>query len=113
MTKKPRAKSARKPPGKYARTKPAARSKTPARAKPKAPASRKPAARSAAKPGKPPATDPLDRLVDAAADALGLPLDPAWRPAVKGNLAVTLQHAALVTAFALPDEAEPAPVFEA
>jgi hypothetical protein len=29
------------------------------------------------------------------------------------NLQVTLRHAALVGEFALPDDAEPAPVFEA
>ena len=34
-------------------------------------------------------------------------------PAVRGNLAVTLRLAALVAAFALPDDAEPAPVFKA
>lgn len=58
-------------------------------------------------------TDPLDDYMDAAARALSLPLEPAWRPAVKANLAVTLRLAALVDEFALPDEAEPAPVFRA
>jgi hypothetical protein len=57
--------------------------------------------------------DPLDDFVDAAARALELPLDPAWRPAVKANLLVTLRQAGLVTEFALPDDAEPAPVFRA
>jgi hypothetical protein len=51
--------------------------------------------------------------VDAAALALGLPIEPPWRPAVKANLQVTLRQAALVTEFPLPDEAEPAPVFGA
>ena len=32
---------------------------------------------------------------------------------MKANLAVTLKHAALVAEFALPDEAEPAPMFRA
>jgi hypothetical protein len=58
-------------------------------------------------------SDSLDNFITAAAAALELPLEPAWRPAVKANLAVTLQHAALVAAFPLGDEAEPAPVFKA
>ena len=55
----------------------------------------------------------LDALVDAAASALALPVDPAWKPAIKANLQVTLRLGALVAEFELPDEAEPAPVFEA
>ena len=58
-------------------------------------------------------SDPLDDFLNAAAQALDLPLEEAWKPAVKANLAVTLQHAALVAEFPLPDEAEPAPVFRA
>ena len=34
-------------------------------------------------------------------------------PAVRGHLQVTLRLGALVAAFALPDDAEPAPVFKA
>ena len=56
---------------------------------------------------------PLDKLVDAMARALGLPLEPEWRPAVKTNLDVTLRLAALFADFPLPDDAEPAPVFVA
>ena len=59
------------------------------------------------------ATDTLDDFIAAAARALGLALDPEWGPAVKGNLIVTLHHAATVAEFELPDEAEPAPVFRA
>jgi hypothetical protein len=55
----------------------------------------------------------LDKLIDAGAAALGLPIEPAWKPAVKANIEVTLRLAATVDAFELPDEAEPAPVFEA
>jgi hypothetical protein len=58
-------------------------------------------------------TDPLDDFIDAAAKALKLPVDPAWKPAIRTNLAVTLNLAALVEEFKLPDEAEPAPVFRA
>jgi len=57
--------------------------------------------------------DPLDDFIDAAAHALALPVEPDWRPAVAANLRVTLEHAASVEALALPDDAEPAPVFKA
>jgi hypothetical protein len=56
---------------------------------------------------------PLQDFVDTAALALGLPLEPQWRPAVLANLEVILGQAALVTELSLPDEAEPAPVFRA
>ena len=58
-------------------------------------------------------SDPLDRYIEAAAQVLGLPLEEAWKPAVKANLKVTLGHAALVDEFKLPDDAEPAPIFRA
>jgi Protein of unknown function (DUF4089) len=57
--------------------------------------------------------DPLDDFVDASAHALGLKIEPAWRHAVKANLAVTFALAALFTDFPLPDDAEPAPIFSA
>jgi 1-carboxybiuret hydrolase subunit AtzG-like len=59
------------------------------------------------------AEDNLDAFLAAAVAALGIPLEESWKPAVKANLEVTLRHAATVEAFKLPDEAEPAPVFEA
>lgn len=77
----------------------------------------KPAARRAVKriPAKAnrPKIDPLDAYVAAAAQALDLPLTAQYRPGVKMNLAVTMRMAAIVAAFPLPDEAEPAPVFRA
>jgi hypothetical protein len=57
--------------------------------------------------------DTLDAYIGAAARALDVLIEPAWKPAVRANLEITLRLAALVTEFALPDEAEPAPVFEA
>jgi hypothetical protein len=57
--------------------------------------------------------DPLDDLIDAAARVLDLPIEPEWKAAVKTNLQVTLRHGALVAAFTLPDDAEPAPVYVA
>ncbi len=59
------------------------------------------------------AADPLDDYVDAAAKTLTLPMDPAWKPAVRANLEVSLRIARLVDEFPLPDETEPASVFAA
>ena len=59
------------------------------------------------------AADPLDDYMDAVGRALALPIDDAWRPAVKANLAVSLRLARLVDEFSLPDETEPASVFAA
>ena len=55
----------------------------------------------------------LDACMDASAAALGIKIEPEWRDAVRGNLAVTFRLGALVLEFPLPDEAEPAPVFTA
>ena len=55
----------------------------------------------------------LDDFVEAAAAALGIPLEDVWKPAVKANLEVILRHADMVAEFKLPDDAEPAPVFKA
>ncbi len=57
--------------------------------------------------------DSLDTMIDSCAQALGLPLDPAWRAAVRFNLDVSLKQAKLIAEFELPDDAEPAPVFKA
>jgi len=59
------------------------------------------------------AAEPLDEYIDAVAKALALPVEEAWRPAVRTNLDVSLRLARLVDEFALPDETEPAPVFTA
>jgi hypothetical protein len=55
----------------------------------------------------------LDDFIVAAAATLRLPLEEAWKPAVKTNLEVTLRYAASVAEFKLPDHAEPAHVFKA
>jgi hypothetical protein len=55
----------------------------------------------------------LEALVAASTQALGLSVDPTWRDGVKFHLRLLLDHAARVDAFALADEAEPAPVFHA
>lgn len=58
-------------------------------------------------------TDPLDIYIDAVADALALPIEATWKPAVRANLDVTLKMARLVQEFPLPDEIEPASIYEA
>ncbi|MES5488330.1 DUF4089 domain-containing protein [Bradyrhizobium sp. INPA03-11B] len=57
--------------------------------------------------------DHLDDYVNAAARALELPLDDAWRPAVRANLEVALRLAKLVDDFALPDDAASAAIYSA
>jgi hypothetical protein len=59
------------------------------------------------------AADPLDDYVDAVAKALALPVEDAWKPAVKANLEISLRLARLVDEFTLRDETEPASVFAA
>ena len=68
--------------------------------------------RKVAKPAKP-KRDPFVGFIAAGARALDLKIDKAWMPAVRGHLQVTMRHGARVAAFALPDDAEPAPVFTA
>jgi hypothetical protein len=57
--------------------------------------------------------DPLDDYIDSAAKVLALPIEAAWKPAVRANLEVSLRFARTVGQFALPDETEPASVFAA
>jgi hypothetical protein len=59
------------------------------------------------------AADHLDHYIDAVATALALPVEEAWRPAVRANLEVSLRLAKLVDEFPLPDETEPASIFSA
>ena len=57
--------------------------------------------------------EPLDEYIDAVAKALALPVEDAWRPAIRANLEVSLRLGRLVDEFTLPDESEPGPVFTA
>jgi hypothetical protein len=59
------------------------------------------------------AANPLDDYIDAAATALALPIEDAWKPAVRANLELSLRLARLVDEFVLPDETEPASVYTA
>ena len=52
-----------------------------------------------------------ERLMDAAAAAIGLEIAAAHRPGVIANLDRIAAMARLVMAFPLPEEIEPAPVF--
>ena len=57
----------------------------------------KPSVASKARRRPPPASgagDPLDAFIAGAARALGLTIEPAWMPAVRANLRVTLTQAA-------------------
>ncbi len=59
------------------------------------------------------AADPLDNYIDTVANALALPIKPEDKPAVRLNLEITLKMASLVQEFPLPDEIEPASIYEA
>jgi hypothetical protein len=59
------------------------------------------------------ASDKIDDYIAAVAKALALPVEDAWKPAVRANLEVSLRLAKLVDEFQLPDETEPASVFVA
>jgi Protein of unknown function (DUF4089) len=58
-------------------------------------------------------SDTIDDYIASVAKALALPIEDAWRPAVRANLEVSLRLARLVDEFPLPDEIEPASVFTA
>jgi hypothetical protein len=106
VTKAARSKTAR---SKTARSK-TARSKIVRTRNVRAKAPRPGAARAKSVPAAP---DALDQFIAAAAHALALPVEAAWKGAVKANLEVTLRLAASFADFPLPDDAEPAPVFTA
>ena len=57
--------------------------------------------------------DSLDAYIDTVAETLGLSIQTEWKPAVRANLDVTLKMARLVQEFPLPDEIEPASIYEA
>jgi hypothetical protein len=57
--------------------------------------------------------DQLNAYIDAVAASLGLAIAESWKPAVRANLEVTLRLARQVDEFPLPDESEPAGIYEA
>jgi hypothetical protein len=58
-------------------------------------------------------SDPMDAMIQAGCSLLGIKPDPAWLPSIRQNLEVSLRLGAVVEAFPLPDETDPAPVFRA
>jgi len=57
--------------------------------------------------------DPVDALIAAQSALLGIPVGRDWVPAVRQSLDVAFIMARRVESVTLPDEAEPAPVFDA
>ena len=57
--------------------------------------------------------DPLEDHIAATAATLGLTVRPEWQASVRANLDVSLKMARLVQEFPLPDEIEPANIYEA
>jgi hypothetical protein len=57
--------------------------------------------------------DLTDSWITSSATLVGLSVEAAWLPSIRANVEVTFRLAKLVDDFSLPDEAEPAPVFEA
>jgi hypothetical protein len=55
----------------------------------------------------------LDSFIASASAVLGIAIDPSWQDAIRFHLGMSLRMAELVGGFALPDEADPAPVFAA
>jgi hypothetical protein len=53
----------------------------------------------------------LEAHAEAMAAALGLTIQPAWKPTVVANLKATAAAAELLLALPLEDHVEPAPVF--
>lgn len=72
-----------------------------------------PRARTPARPPRGKKLDAIEALVAANAQALALPIDPAWHRAIALNLRLLFNHAMMVDEFSLPDDTEPAPVFRA
>jgi hypothetical protein len=57
--------------------------------------------------------DAIDAMIASSAQALRLPIDPAWHGGVKFNLQLIIRLSAVFDDFPLPDDAEPGPVFHA
>ena len=55
----------------------------------------------------------MGQLREALASLLHLPVDAAWAAGVDGHVRVLLQNVEIVEALAVPDDIDPAPVFEA
>ena len=58
-------------------------------------------------------TSSWDAYAEASAKVLGLSIRADWKPAVATNLETIFKMAAPVENFELPEDIEPAPIFEA
>ncbi len=58
-------------------------------------------------------TPALDAYVEISAQLLGFSLETPWKQGTRANLETIFKLAALIDTFELPDDIEPAPVFEA
>lgn len=54
-----------------------------------------------------------DEYVARSAEHLGFTLEPGWKEGTRANIETIFKLAALVESFPLPDDIEPAPIFEA
>ena len=59
------------------------------------------------------AADEAEKIIDAVAPVLGLPIAPEYRPGVVLNLQIAIRLARLAESADLADHDEAAPVFEA
>ena len=57
--------------------------------------------------------DIIDDYIASVGASLGLPIEDAWKDAVRANLEVSLRMARLVDEFQLADDTEPASVLSA
>jgi hypothetical protein len=55
----------------------------------------------------------FDEYVEITAMTLGFSMDPSWKAAASANIETIFKLTALVDSFQLPEDIEPAPVFEA
>ena len=61
----------------------------------------------------PPDDATLDALIEANAKVMRLTIEPEWMAAIRAHLAISYRLAGVVEEVELPDESEPAPVYEA
>jgi hypothetical protein len=58
-------------------------------------------------------TPSFDDYVEISAKVLGFSMKPSWKRAASANMETIFKMAAAIESFELPEELEPAPVFEA
>ncbi len=58
-------------------------------------------------------TPAWETYVEISAQLLGFPLETPWKQGTRANLETIFKLAALIDTFELPDDIDPAPIFEA